>query len=491
MLWCIAQPPETKVVSHSEFSRNADRHPAGAHLMSKSITSTWLRGLGKLAKIQMRMVKHAAKRGERAVEDMAASALKSHLSDAKQSSAKKSSTGSAKSRGGKSSTQRQVDPLGLSPGFGKVGKTVKAKSTGAGRAKAPSGPAAQGTRAGAKAGGTRSRSTPVQPVDPRDSRVRPSRYAWLKGDWTRSFHSAPPAPGDLIHHLAYGVYVPPARGAKKRALVVMLHGCKQTSEEFAQGTRMNAIADEYGFVVLYPEQSRVAQAHRCWHWYDASERAGGHEARSIVSLVDAMIERYDLDPERVYVAGMSAGAGMAALLAIRYPQRFAAVALHSGPVLGDAHSAMSALATMRRGTRDDPLSLVAKLSEFADHPGMPAIIVHGDRDDVVSPRNAEQLAMQFVRLNRLVDSSGRRLHGSARDSAPGGVVRHDWMLDDVPIVRDCRIAGLKHAWSGGDGAIPFHVADGPDSSRLIYDFFRLHRRPADVDQLPPEPVLIA
>lgn len=455
--------------------------------MSKSITSTWLRGLGKLAQIQMRALRQAAKRGERAVEEITSSALKSHLSEAKQSTSKKSSTGSAKSGAGKSSNPRKADPLGLSPSFGKIGKTVKSKRAGSGRGKAPSGPAAQGTRAA----GARARSNPAQPVDPRDSRVRPSRYAWLKGDWTRSFHSAPPAPGDLIHHLAYGLYVPPARGKGKRALVVMLHGCKQTSEEFAQGTRMNAIADEYGFVVLYPEQSRVAQAHRCWHWYDASDRAGGHEARSIVSLVDSVVERYDVDPERVYVAGMSAGAGMAALLAIRYPQRFAAVALHSGPVFGDAHSAMSALATMRRGTRDDPLNLVAGLAEFADHPGMPAIIVHGDRDDVVSPRNAEQLAMQFVRLNRLVDSSGRRLHGNARDSAPGGVVRHDWMLDDVPIVRDCRIGGLKHAWSGGDGAIPFHVADGPDSSRLIYDFFRLHRRRADIDQLPPEPVLIA
>jgi poly(hydroxyalkanoate) depolymerase family esterase len=463
--------------------------------MSKSITSTWLRGLGKLAQIQMRMLRQAAKRGEQAVEDIASSAIKSHLSDAKRASAKKASAATAKTGAGKASKARRADPLGLSPTFGKIGKTVKTRGTGSSRVKAPAGPAAKatrdGARAGAKATGARARANPAQPVDPRDSRVRPSRHAWLKGDWTRSFHSAPPAPGDLIHHLAYGLYVPPARGKGKRALVVMLHGCKQTSEEFAQGTRMNAIADEYGFAVLYPEQSRLSHAHRCWHWYDASERAGGQEARSIVSLVDAVIERHDIDPERVYVAGMSAGAGMAALLAIRYPQRFAAVALHSGPVFGDAHSAMSALATMRRGTRDDPLNLVAGLSEFAEHPGMPAIIVHGDRDDVVSPRNAEQLAMQFVRLNRLVDSAGRRLHGSARDSAPGGVIRHDWMLDDVPIVRDCRIAGLKHAWSGGDGGIPFHVAEGPDSSRLIYDFFRLHRRRTDIGQSPPQPVLIA
>ncbi|HTJ95444.1 MAG TPA: PHB depolymerase family esterase [Pararobbsia sp.] len=478
--------------------------------MSKSITSTWLRGLGKLAQIQMRMIRHAAKRSERAVAEMTSQALKSPSPDAKRTGKKGTPTAAAKRAGVKTraadtrtaassmlksgpakSAGRRADAPGLRPTLAKAGTTVKARSAGSARATAVSGTAAPGGRAAMRSAAGRARSAPGKPVDPRDSRVRPSRYAWLKGDWSRSFHSAPPAPGDLIHHLAYGLYVPPAKGSGKRALVVMLHGCKQTSEEFAQGTRMNAIADEYGFVVLYPEQSRVAHAHRCWHWYDSSERAGGHEARSIASLVESVIASHDIDPSRVYVAGMSAGAGMAALLGIRYPKRFAAVALHSGPVLGDAHSAVSALATMRRGTRDDPLSLIAGLSEFADHPGMPAIIVHGDRDDVVSPRNAEQLAMQFVRLNRLVDASGRRLHGSARDSAPGGVVRHDWMLDDVPIVRDCRIADLRHAWSGGDGAVPFHVSDGPDSSRLIYDFFRLHRRPADVDHARPQPVMIA
>lgn len=450
--------------------------------MSKSITSTWLRGLGKLARLQLRALQHAAKRGERAVADMTATATKSATTSSTRSGKKASST-TAKSSVSKTSTARRTDAFGLKPTVGKVGKTVKPRS-GSGQTKSASGQ-------GARAATPRASSKAAKPAEPRESRVRPSRYAWLKGDWTRSFHSAPPAPGDLVNHLAYGIYVPPAKSNARRALVVMLHGCKQTSEEFAQGTRMNAIADEYGFVVLYPEQSRHAHAHRCWHWYDASDRAGGHEARSIVSLVDSVIARYDVDPARVYVAGMSAGAGMAALLAIRFPQVFAAVALHSGPVFGDAHSAMSALATMRRGTRDDPLGLVAGLSEFASHPGMPAIIVHGDRDDVVSPRNAEQLAMQFVRLNRLVDSAGKRLHGSARDSAPGGVVRHDWMLDDVPIVRDCRITGLRHAWSGGDGAIPFHVSDGPDSSRLIYDFFRLHRRSTDIGHAPPEPVLIA
>jgi poly(hydroxyalkanoate) depolymerase family esterase len=421
--------------------------------MSKSFTSTWLRGLTKLAQIQTKLVRNAIKQN-----------------------AAKSSAGAKASKAGKTKAQAQaarIDPLGLrSTGVPPARPPRKT----AGRPKAASASVATPSAARPANAGVTPARKPAAARQTADSRVRPARDAWLKGDWTRSFHSAPPAPGDLVSHLAYGLYMPPARGRDKRPLVVMLHGCKQTSEEFAQGTRMNALADEYGFAVLYPEQSRLSHAHRCWHWYDRSERAGDQEARAIVSLVEAVIAREDIDPTRVYVAGMSAGGGMATLLALRYPHLFAAVAVHSGPVFGDAHSAMSALATMRRGTRDNPLALISGIPEFAGHPGMPAIIVHGESDDVVSPHNAGQLAQQFVRLNRFVDASGQRLHGNERDSAAPGLARRDWILDDVPLVRLCEIEQLRHAWSGGDGAISFHVSDGPESSRLIYDFFRLHRR---------------
>jgi poly(hydroxyalkanoate) depolymerase family esterase len=423
-------------------------HPENT--MSKSFTSTWLRGLTKLAQIQSKLVRNAIKHNT----------LTAGSPNAKAAKAGKVKTPAAK-----------IDPLGVrSSGV----QPLKPQRKVAPPPKATvSGPATQSPRAAAT--GVRKSAAARAPAE---SKVRPARDAWLKGDWTRSFHSAPPAPGDLVSHLAYGIYLPAAKSGGKRPLVVMLHGCKQTSEEFAQGTRMNALADEYGFAVLYPEQSRLAHAHRCWHWYDRSERAGDQEASAIVSLVEAVIAREDIDPSRVYVAGMSAGGGMATLLAVRYPHLFAAVAVHSGPVFGDAHSAISALATMRRGTRDNPLALMSDVPEFAAHPGIPAIVIHGEADDVVSPHNGEQLALQFVRLNRFVDASGLRLHGAERESAPPGQVRRDWMLDDVPVVRLCRIADLRHAWSGGDGAIPFHASEGPESSRLIYDFFRLHRRSA-------------
>src|SRR5260370_33122540 len=111
----------------------------------------------------------------------------------------------------------------------------------------------------------------------RESRVGPRAAAWAGGNWTRSFHSAAPQPGRLVNHLSYGLYVPPVRAPGPMPLLVMLHGCKQTIDEFAEGTRMNLLADANGFAVVYPEQSKHVHAHRCWHWYDDRDVAGRGE----------------------------------------------------------------------------------------------------------------------------------------------------------------------------------------------------------------------
>ncbi|ASL46520.1 hypothetical protein bAD24_III03980 [Burkholderia sp. AD24] len=310
----------------------------------------------------------------------------------------------------------------------------------------------------------------------RESRVRPRASAWASGAWTRSFHSAPAAPGRLVNHLQYGLYIPSGHALEAMPLVVMLHGCTQSIDEFAEGTRMNVLADRFGFAVVYPEQSKHVHSHRCWHWYDASESAGGAEARAVVSLVDALIAQYGFDSERVYAAGISAGAGLTALLAVNYPDRFAAVALHSGPAFGEARSGITAMDVMRRGARGEPAELVDALVDVADYPGMPAIIVHGDADHVVSPVNADQLAEQFLRLNRIVDANGVRKSGEVREERKGGVVMRDYLRGGRRVVRLCRVQGLAHAWSGGDEVIPFHSAKGPDASAMMWEFFKHQRR---------------
>lgn len=310
----------------------------------------------------------------------------------------------------------------------------------------------------------------------RESRVRPRAAAWATGEWTRGEHPMAPALGRLVQQLAYALYVPQGRRRGPMPLVVMLHGCQQSADEFAQGTRMNLLADQHGFAVLYPEQSMRAHAHGCWHWYEDTDRAGRGEADAVASLVDAVVDEHGFNASRVYVAGLSAGAGLATLLALHHPERFAAVALHSGPALGEANSGISAMDVMRRGLRQNPAAAVDALVDAGAYPGMPALIVQGDGDHVVAPKNADQLAVQFMRLNGLADSRGALRGGERVETRSAGAQITEVRREGVPVVRLCHVKGLDHAWAGGDEAVPFHAAVGPDASAMIWSFFESNRR---------------
>ncbi|WP_322030243.1 PHB depolymerase family esterase [Paraburkholderia sp. J76] len=312
----------------------------------------------------------------------------------------------------------------------------------------------------------------------RESRVGPRASAWAAGEWRRAEHHVPANALHAGRSLPFGLYLPSGHETAGLPLVVMLHGCKQSMDSFAEGTRMNLLADRHGFAVVYPEQSERAHPHQCWHWYDARDAAGGGEAAAIVSLVDSLVEEHGFDRSRVYLAGLSAGAGLAMLLAVRSPSRFAALALHSGPAFGEARSGVTALDVMRRGVHRDPVSLVDTQLGARTHPGMPAIVVQGDADGVVAPVNAEQLAVQLLRLNGLADSHGVRDGVVSRETMKDGYREQDYELDGASVVRLCRVAKLDHAWSGGDDTVPFHSSTGPDASALIWDFFEAHRREA-------------
>ncbi|SDD66553.1 extracellular catalytic domain type 1 short-chain-length polyhydroxyalkanoate depolymerase [Paraburkholderia lycopersici] len=321
-------------------------------------------------------------------------------------------------------------------------------------------------------------STQAPGAPARESRVGPRAAAWAAGEWRRAEHLASARAHHAARALPYGLYLPAGGATAGMPLVVMLHGCKQSMDSFAEGTRMNLLADRHGFAVVYPEQSERAHPHQCWHWYDARDAAGGGEAAAVVSLIDALVAEHGFDRSRVYAAGLSAGAGLAMLLAVRWPSRFAAVALHSGPAFGEARSGVSALDVMRRGVHRDPVALVdGELGERA-HPGMPAIVLQGDADAVVAPLNAEQLAVQLLRLNGLADVRGVRQGVVSHEIFKDGYREQDYELDGASVVRLCRVAELDHAWSGGDEAVPFHSSTGPDASAMIWDFFRGHRRDA-------------
>lgn len=296
----------------------------------------------------------------------------------------------------------------------------------------------------------------------------------LPGTWLRSFHSARPAAGRFVNHLAYALYLPaaPAKTAGMPA-VVMLHGCKQTAESFARGTRICRLAERAGFVVVLPEQAKTAHAHRCWNWHDDGSQA---EVAAVASLVDAIAQQYDLDRERIYLAGISAGAGLAAGLAVQHPELFAAVGLHSGPAIAAPSSTLAAMSLMRRGTRDDPVRVIDERVDVAAYPGMPALVLHGEFDAVVAKQNATQLGIAFARLNRLVDPHGELRIGEQRTYSRGGVDYTDYVGAGRLVVRVCIVHGLTHAWSGGDPREAFHSAKGPDATSMFWNFFRRQQR---------------
>lgn len=317
------------------------------------------------------------------------------------------------------------------------------------------------------------------------------------GIWENFIHKTPPSQTELLGRLAYSLYRPNVRPIAGMPLVVMLHGCQQSAHEMALGSRMNRLADKKGFVVVYPQQAKRVQAWRCWRWFQPNAAHGFAEADAIAGLVRSVVARYKLDRSRVYVAGMSAGAGMAGLVALRHPTVFAALAMHSGAVLGDAHNPAAGLQTMRRGTLDDPASLLEPLLADIEHfPGMPAIILQGERDHVVAPQNANQLAQQFVYLNWAAtnndaelskkDLNGKPLKGNRPGLSPKVSVlaagtsreynRADFLLEKKSQVRLCMIKRVGHAWSGGDARLKFNAKEGPKACMLIWQFFDMHQR---------------
>jgi poly(hydroxyalkanoate) depolymerase family esterase len=283
--------------------------------------------------------------------------------------------------------------------------------------------------------------------------------------------------------LAYRLYLP--TGSSRRdnmPLIVMLHGCKQDSLSFAEGTRMNMLAEEYRCAVLYPEQSEHSNPLRCWNWFESTSLAGQGEAALIAHLIDQVTQRRPINPRRVYVVGMSAGGAMACLLALRYSRLFAACAIHSGVMYGAASSPAQALALMRDGPSPSSIErarqLVCDAGEFATT--VPTLVIHGDRDMTVNPVNADQVIAQLkARVEEIADpSAGPLLARDERRIESGG---HPYRQQDSTrqgklVLRKIVVEGLGHAWSGGNMSYEFNDSNGPDASRFILDFVMAYQR---------------
>ena len=251
---------------------------------------------------------------------------------------------------------------------------------------------------------------------------------------------------------SYSLYLPPQHASQRIPLVVMLHGCKQDPDDFAAGTRMNRIADLLGFAVVYPAQSNAANVSGCWNWFQPEHQRREGEPSLIAGITQDMIARHGLDAKRVYVAGLSAGGAMAAVMGNAYPELYAAMGIHSGLGYAAASDVPSAFAAMQ-GKRSGN-------ARPASAPAIPTIVVHGDGDTTVHPSNGEHRVMGTLEKIEKGETNGRSFTRTTHTNGDGRTVLEHWLVH-----------GAGHAWSGGSASGSYADPSGPDASREMLRFF--------------------
>jgi poly(hydroxyalkanoate) depolymerase family esterase len=315
---------------------------------------------------------------------------------------------------------------------------------------------------------------------------QPPHAAVIEGRYRRvdAEPSAPPkARGRFVTHTytsaegtrEYKLYIPTTSHPRALPVVVMLHGCQQGPEDFAAATRMNALAEEQGLIIVYPKQPPKANNAKCWNWFDAKhqEREAG-EPSLIAGITREVTASYGADPQRVYIAGLSAGGAMAAVMAATYPDLYAAVGIHSGLAYEAAHDMPSAFAAMRGdGSRRAKRKSRGDRREGA----VPTIVFHGDKDDTVHPSNGDHVIADASdssaserapsSLERIVQegrASGRSYTRTMYRNPEGKTLVEQWLVH-----------GAAHAWSGGSKEGSFADPSGPDASREMVRFFLQHK----------------
>ena len=259
----------------------------------------------------------------------------------------------------------------------------------------------------------------------------------------------------------YKLFIPPATFTEPLPLVVMLHGCTQNPDDFAAGTGINGAALERGFYVLYPAQTQHANASRCWNWFKHNhQKRGRGEPALLAGMTKDVIARYNIDPKRIYVAGLSAGGAMAAILGDTYPDLFAAVGVHSGLATGLVTNLQGALSAMQTGAAPGVARTTAS---------PPTIVFHGDKDATVNPVNGEQvLAASAGKLapqtKRTKSANGRNYTQRVYQGADGKLVAEHWTVH-----------GAGHAWAGGNASGSYTDSTGPDATQEMLRFFLVQR----------------
>ena len=276
----------------------------------------------------------------------------------------------------------------------------------------------------------------------------------------------------------YRLYIPgrpvntDAASPAPMALIVLLHGCTQDAQDFARGTAMNDLAEKYRCMVLYPEQISKANKARCWNWFEPGhQRLDQGEPGMIAGLTQQVLASnpgaHGADPSRVYIAGLSAGGAMAAVVAGLYPDIFAALGVHSGLAAGAAQDMLSAFGAMRRGAKGQTA------------PALPTIVFHGGADKTVHPANGEHVsdaamtALTAAGLS-LVKSQSRIGTVGADEQTTERIIYRT--ADGRSYVEHWRVDAGPHAWSGGNAAGSYTDPDGPSASAAMLTFFLQHSK---------------
>jgi poly(hydroxyalkanoate) depolymerase family esterase len=261
----------------------------------------------------------------------------------------------------------------------------------------------------------------------------------------------------------YRLYVPATASEGLRGLIVMLHGCTQTPEDFAAGTAMNAQAERHRLLVAYPAQTAADNAMSCWNWFRAGDqkRAAGEPA-IIAGLTESIVAEFGIPRDNVFVAGLSAGGAMAAVMGATYPELYAAVGVHSGLAHGAANDVVSAFAAMRGET-----DLVLRTPPVSTDTAPRIIVFHGTKDTTVHPANAERI----VAAARYAAPTGPSRSERVIDGRRGYLRTVAARQDGTPHVECWMIEGAGHAWSGGHPSGSYTDPDGPDASAEMVRFF--------------------
>jgi poly(hydroxyalkanoate) depolymerase family esterase len=266
----------------------------------------------------------------------------------------------------------------------------------------------------------------------------------------------------------YKVYVPSHAEGRRLPLIIMLHGCTQNPDDFAAGTGMNRLSEEHGFIVAYPRQPMHANQSACWNWFNIKDQMRDAGEPSIIAgITRNIMAEFNVDATRVYVAGLSAGGAMAAIMSATYPELYAATGIHSGLAHGSATDVVSAFAAMRSGP-SSAVSAARKTRRKGANERVRTIVFHGGSDQTVHPSNAETI------LAEARAGLAHPIQETQHDGSIGGRAYTRRVIADVngvPHVEHWAIEGLGHAWSGGSPDGSYTDQNGPDASREMLRFF--------------------